>query len=192
MALAWPARGQTFYGVKVVTDSSNRYPRAFAVTVDDYTASGAESVAGYYTINRYRDGTAFALVAEVQDVWGTHGGFWGIEIDAMTTGPSPGNRHGLGIVVGRSAGRGAGEAELDNAIWITGFDPGRAKFGIRIDLPTAHALSIPGGNIQFSDDPAVPVYQFDPQTGYIGLWRDGLCILCVHATSGEQRSMWRP
>ena len=188
MLLAASCSAQTFGGIRVRADAP--YSRSLSVTTDDWTQEGGEPVSGYFTINRYGQGTSFALVAEVQDVWG--GGFWGIEVDAMTTGPSPGNRHGIGIVIGRSGGRTEGIAEVDHGLWIAALPGGRAKYGIRIDAPTDTAISAPGGAISLSDDPAVPVIRFDAQTGYLGLFRGKLCVVCWHATTGEERHLWTP
>lgn len=177
----------------VRASSSALYDRAFDVTLDDNGPEGAENVAVYATSNHYGRGTGWAGVFEMQD----HGGaFWGVEVDAMTFGPYRPYTHrvGVGIVLGRSGGRTSGATEVDKALWIAAVDDGvTARYGVRVDAHCSIAcISLRGGeSIAVSDDPVVPVFRFDPATGFVGLFTGNLCVWCVHAVTGEEKRLWR-
>ena len=81
-----------------------------------------ENVASYSQANKFAEGTSWAGVFEIQDSTGS-GGFYGVEIDAFTQGPSafPGSRNGdrigLGIVLGRAGNTGP-KATIDYGIML--------------------------------------------------------------------------
>jgi hypothetical protein len=59
-----------------------------------------------------------------------------------------------------------------------------------VDGDVENAMEMPGGAaVSLSDDVAVPKLKFDPQTGFVGLWKGRLCVWGCHAVSGEVVSM---
>ncbi len=101
-------------------------------------------------------------------------------------------RRGIGVVYGTVNGGQRATHDIGVHILPNGFNPNAAKLrtGFRVDGDVETALAFPGGaSIQFTEDSAVPKLKFDPQTGFVGLWKDRLCVWGVHAVTGAPVSM---
>jgi len=165
----------------------------------DNDASEGDVCASYIKARKWGRGATWPAVFEAQDMYeGADGGpLHAVEIDYM--GPRGRRTTGAGVlcVFGRSAlgplrdPDDNGVSHLDTYFRLVPYywDFGKTKidYFIRAEVKCEKAIiSMQGGDcIQFSDDPAVPVHRFDPQTGYVGYWKGRLCVWGVHAVNGD-------
>ncbi len=168
--------------------------------LDNYSDGGENSP--LYTKGVQRaNGVTWGAVFESQSVT-PNGAFYGAEIDYMGVRGARNWGSGLLMVMGRSDPSSplrdpadTRTSHLDTAISVLPFWPDRGlvrlDYGLRFGMPCEVAcLSLQGGSaVKFSDDPAVPVHRFDPQTGFVGYWNGRLCVWCVHATTGQVAQM---
>lgn len=137
--------------------------------INDSTEGDQVAVYGQAVNNR--SGVAWGGVFEVEDL-GT-GGFWGVEIDAMSNGPANSRRRALGIVVGRQSH--SGTSTIDYGIHLLPFfqDQGAVDvvWGLKVDVPCrASCISVPAGQTITLDERGFFALRFDPQTGILGFW----------------------
>ena len=160
-----------------------------------------ENVAVYGQANKLAHGTSWAGVFELQDHTGT-GGFYGVEIDAFTQGPSavPGSQHGdriaMGIVLGR-AGYTGPKATIDYGVLIApvGLDDSEAdvNFGMMVWSQCRFACyAMRAGNKMAWEESAQIASKFDPQTGRWGLFNGDKPLFEVDVATGELRVNGRP
>lgn len=170
---------------------------------DDYDI---DVCAGYMKAHKYGKGNTFGECDEGQDYDEgpgvvDSGPLIVREIDFMGARGRKTRGAALLLVVGRS-GRSPhrdpndkGVASLPVPVRMLPYYPdwGYVKVDgmIRSEIPTENGIvQMQGGDcIKYSDDPAVPVHRFDPQTGFCGWWKGRLCVHGVHAVTGEVVSM---
>jgi len=159
------------------------------------------NVASYAQANKFAHGTSWAGVFEVQDSTGT-GGFYGIEIDAFTRGPSTfagsqqGDRVAMGIILGR-AGYVGPKSTIDYGILIApvGLDDTEAdvNFGMMVWSQCRYACyAMRAGHKMAWEESAQIASKFDPQTGRWGLFNGDKPLFEVDVTTGELRVNGRP
>lgn len=172
----------------------------------DNDADEGDKAASYLKSRKWAKAATWPLCLESQDFYpGTDGGpLYTLEIDYMGARDRATTGAAVLCVVGRSGlsplrdPADKGVAHLDTYFRLVPYfyDAGFVKLNylIRSEIKCEIAiLSMQGGDcIKFSDDPAVPVHRFDPQTGYVGYWKDRLCVWGVHAVTGDVKSMWTP
>lgn len=160
-----------------------------------------ENVASYSQANKFAHGTSWAGVFEIQDHTGA-GGFFGVEIDAFTQGPSAypgaadGDRIGLGIILGRSGYTGP-KATIDYGIEIApaGLDETEAdvNFGVMVFAQCRYACyAMKAGNKMAWEETAQIASKFDPSTGRWGLFNGDRPLFEVDVATGELRVNGRP
>jgi hypothetical protein len=164
-------------------------------------ADAGANVASYSQALKTGRGTTWAGVLEVQDGTG-RGGFFGLEIDAYTSGPSPtpgsmdGDRIGLGIILGRAFKTG-GKATVDYGIMIApaGLDDNEAdvNFGMMVWSQCRFAcFAMRAGNKIAYEESGAIASKFDPATGRWGLYNGDKPLFEVDVATGELRVNGRP
>jgi hypothetical protein len=178
------------------TDADSRTLEWANLSILNNHSNYGQDVAVYGQANKFAQGTSWAGVFETEDHTGT-GGFWGIEIDAFTRGPSPypgsqeGDRIGLGIVLGRADNTGP-TATIDYGILIapTGFDDTQAdvNYGMMILANCRFAcFAMKAGNKIAWESSAQIASKFDPSTGRWGLFNGDKPLFEVDVNTGELR-----
>jgi len=171
------------------------------LTILNNRSNYGENVATYAQANKFGHGTTWAGVFEIEDSIGT-GGFYGVEIDAFTSGPSvspgsqQGDRIGLGIITGR-AGHTGPKATIDYGILLApvGLDDTQAdvNFGMMVWSQCRYACyAMRAGNKLAWEESAQIASKFDPQTGRWGLYNGDKPLFEVDVTTGELRVNGRP
>jgi len=185
----------------LTTDPESRTFEWAGLTILNNRSNYGNNVATYAQANKLAHGTSWAGVFEVQDTTGT-GGFYGVEIDAFTHGPSAypgsqqGDRIGLGIIMGR-AGESGPKATVDYGILVapTGLDDDQAdvNFGMMVWAQCRFACyAMRAGNKLAWEESARIASKFDPQTGRWGLYNGDKPLFEVDVTTGELRVNGRP
>jgi hypothetical protein len=185
----------------LTTDPESRTFEWAGLTILNNHSNYGNNVATYAQANKLARGTSWAGVFEVQDSIGT-GGFYGVEIDAFTQGPSayPGSREGdrigLGIILGR-AGNVGPKATLDYGILLapTGLDDTQAdvNFGMMVWAQCRYACyAMRAGNKLAWEESAQIASKFDPATGRWGLFNGNRPLFEVDVATGELRVNGRP
>ncbi len=139
----------------VTTDPDTRSFEWANLTILNNRSNCGSNVAFYGQANKFGNGPTWGGVFEVQDMAGT-GALWGVEIDAVTNGPSRfdrvggGDRTGLGIVVGRARGITL-KATIDYGIRLlpNGLNDNEAdvNFGVMVSAQCRYACyAMRGGN----------------------------------------------
>jgi hypothetical protein len=171
------------------------------LTILNNPADAGANVASYSQALKTGRGTTWAGVLEVQDGTG-RGGFFGLEIDAYTSGPSPtpgsmdGDRIGLGIILGRAFKTG-GKATVDYGIMIApaGLDDNEAdvNFGMMVWSQCRFAcFAMRAGNKIAYEESGAIASKFDPHTGRWGLYNGDKPLFEVDVATGELRVNGRP
>ena len=190
----------TLYTHLTTDPESRTYEWAGLTILNNYSNYG-NNVATYAQANKLARGTSWAGVFEVQDSTGA-GGFYGVEIDAFTQGPSayPGSREGdrigLGIILGR-AGNVGPKATLDYGILLApmGLDDTQAdvNFGMMVWSQCRYACyAMRAGNKLAWEESAQIASKFDPATGRWGLFNGDKPLFEVDVATGELRVNGRP
>jgi hypothetical protein len=185
----------------LTTDAESRAFEWAGLTILNNRSNYGNNVATYSQANKFARGTSWAGVFEVQDSTGT-GGFYGVEIDAFTQGPSayPGSREGdrigLGIILGR-AGNVGPKATIDYGILLApvGLNDGEAdvNFGVMVWSQCRYACyGMRAGNKMAWEESAQIASKFDPATGRWGLFNGDKPLFEVDVTTGELRVNGRP
>jgi hypothetical protein len=185
----------------LTTDPESRSFEWANLTVLNNRSNYGENVATYAQANKFAEGTSWAGVFEVQDSTGT-GGFYGVEIDAFTQGPSAfpgsrdGDRIGLGIILGR-AGNVGPKATIDYGILLApaGLNDSEAdvNFGVMVWSQCRYACyGMRAGNKLAWEESAQVASKFDPATGRWGLFNGDKPLFEVDVTTGELRVNSRP
>lgn len=185
----------------LTTDPDSRTLEWANLSILNNRSNFGENVASYSQANKFARGTSWAGVFEVQDSTGT-GGFYGVEIDAFTQGPSAfpgsqqGDRVGLGIILGR-AGYAGPKATIDYGILIAPvwLDDTQAdvNFGMMVWSQCRFAcIAMRAGNKLAWEESAQIASKFDPQTGRWGLFNGDNPLFEVDVTTGELRVNGRP
>ena len=180
----------------LTTDPESRSFEWASLTILNNRSNYGEDVASYSQANKFAEGTSWAGVFEVQDLTGI-GGFYGVEIDAFTQGPSAfpgsrgGDRIGLGIVLGR-AGYTGPKATIDYGIMLapTRLDNTEAdvNFGVMVFAQCRYACyAMRAGNKLAWEESAQIASKFDPATGRWGLFNGDRPLFEVDVTTGELR-----
>ena len=178
------------------TDPESRTFEWATLTILNNRSNEGANVANYAQANKFAHGTSWAGVFEVQDSTGA-GGFYGVEIDAFTQGPSAtpgsqqGDRIGLGIIMGRAGGTGP-TATIDYGVLLApaGFDDGEAdvNFGVMVRSQCRYACyAMRAGNKMAWEESAQIASKFDPATGRWGLFNGNRPLFEVDVTTGELR-----
>ena len=190
----------TLYTHLTTQPDSRAYEWA-SLTILNNRSNFGQDVASYSQANKFAQGTSWAGVFEVQDTTGK-GGFYGVEIDAFTQGPSAfpgsqeGDRVGLGVVLGR-AGYTGPKATIDYGIMIApaGFDDTQAdvNFGVMVWSQCRFACyGMRAGNKVAWEETARIASKFDPATGRWGLFNGDTPLFEVDVNTGELRVNGRP
>lgn len=185
----------------LTTDPESRTLEWANLSILNNRSNYGENVATYAQANKLAHGTSWAGVFEIQDSTGK-GGFYGVEIDAFTTGPSPvpgsqeGDRIGLGIILGRAGNTGP-KSTTDYGIFIApvGLDDNQAdvNFGMMVWAQCRYACyGMRAGNKFAWEEAAQIASKFDPQTGRWGLFNGDRPLFEVDVTTGELRVNGRP
>jgi len=185
----------------LTTDPESRTFEWANLTILNNRSDYGENVASYSQANKLAQGTSWAGVFEVQDSTGT-GGFYGLEIDAFTQGPSAfpgsrdGDRIGLGIILGRAGNTGP-KATIDYGIMLapTRLDNTEAdvNFGVMVFAQCRYACyAMRAGNKMAWEESAQIASKFDPGTGRWGLFNGDKPLFEVDVTTGELRVNGRP
>jgi hypothetical protein len=175
--------------------------RVANLTILNNPADGGANVASYSQALKTGRGTTWAGVLEVQDGTG-RGGFFGLEIDAYTSGPSPapgsmdGDRIGLGIILGRAFKTGP-KATVDYGVFIApaALDDNEAdvNFGMMVWSHCRFAcFAMRAGNKIAYEESGAIASKFDPHTGRWGLYNGDKPLFEVDVASGELRVNGRP
>lgn len=182
----------------IVPSTCKSYEWNLVCEIDSYADEG-DQCAGYIKARKWGKAPVWGQCVEAADHYrGTDGGpLYALEVDFMgargrlTTGAA------VLCVVGRaseSATRNPLDTEvahLDAFFRLVPYVPdwGHVKLNylLRAEVKCEKAIvSMQGGDcVSYSDDPAVPVHRFDPQTGYIGYWKGRLAVWAVHAVTGQ-------
>jgi hypothetical protein len=185
----------------LTTDPESRTFEWANLNILNNRSNYGENVAVYAQANKFAHGTSWAGVFELQDSTGT-GGFYGVEIDAFTQGPSdfPGSREGdrigLGIIMGRSGYSGP-KATIDYGILLAPvwFDNTQAdvNFGVMVLSQCRYACyAMRAGNKLAWEESAQIASKYDPNTGRWGLFNGDKPLFEVDVTTGELRVNGRP
>jgi hypothetical protein len=185
----------------VTTDQSSRTLEWANLSILNNRSDFGENVAIYGQANKTGSGTTWAGVMELQDLTGS-GGFFGLEIDALTTGPSPipgsqnGDRIGLGIILGR-AGHTGPKATIDYGVFVApiGLRESEAdvNFGMMVFAQCRFACyAMRAGNKLAWEESAQIASKFDPETGRWGLFHGEKPVFEVDVNTGELRVNGRP
>jgi hypothetical protein len=196
----WPIVIPTLY-THLTTDPESKTFEWAGLTILNNHSNYGNNVATYAQANKFARGTSWAGVFEVQDSTGT-GGFYGVEIDAFTQGPSayPGSREGdrigLGIILGR-AGNVGPKATIDYGILLApmGLDDMQAdvNFGMMVWAQCRYACyAMRAGNKLAWEESAQIASKFDPATGRWGLFNGDKPLFEVDVATGELRVNGRP
>ena len=180
--------------------TSKSYEWANLTILNNPSDFGA-NVASYSQALKTGRGTTWAAVHEVQDATG-RGGFFGLEIDAYTTGPSPspgsmeGDRIALGIILGRAFNTGP-KATVDYGVFIApaGLKDSEAdvNFGMMVWAQCRFAcFAMRAGNKIAYEESAAIATKFDPHTGRWGLFNGDKPLFEVDVGTGELRVNGRP
>ena len=180
----------------VTTQPTSRTLEWANLTVLNNPSDHGANVASYSQAQKTGLGTTWAGVMEVQDATG-RGGFFGLEIDAFTTGPSPspgsmeGDRIGLGIIVGRAFNTGP-KATVDYGVLIAPValkdEDVDVNFGMMVWAQCRFACYAmrAGNKIAYEESGAI-ASKFDPQTGRWGLYNGDAPLFEVDVATGELR-----
>jgi hypothetical protein len=185
----------------VTTDPASRTFEWASLSILNNSSEFGANVATYGQANKTGSGTTWAGVLELQDATGS-GGFFGLEIDALTTGASPvpgsqnGDRIGLGIILGR-AGHTGPKATIDYGIFVAPTDmrdsEADVNFGMMVFAQCRYACyAMRAGNKLAWEESAQIASKFDPDTGRWGLFHGEKPIFEVDVNSGELRVNGRP
>jgi hypothetical protein len=185
----------------LTTDPTSRTLEWANLSILNNRSDFGANVAVYGQANKFARGTSWAGVFELQDHTGT-GGFYGVEIDAFTQGPSafPGSQQGdrvaMGIVLGR-AGYTGPKATIDYGVLVApvGLDDSEAdvNFGMMVWSQCRFACyAMRAGNKMAWEESAQIASKFDPQTGRWGLFNGDKPLFEVDVTTGELRVNGRP
>jgi len=179
----------------LTTDANSRTLEWGNLSILNNYSNHGENVATYAQANKFANGTTWAGVFETEDSVGT-GGFWGIEIDAFTRGPSPspgayGDRIGLGIILGR-AGFTGDKATIDYGVLVAPVhaDDSEAdvNFGMMVYAQCRFAcFAMRAGNKIAWEESGQIASKFDPQTGRWGLFYGERPLFEVDVATGELR-----
>jgi len=180
--------------------TSKSYEWANLTILNNPSDFGA-NVASYSQALKTGRGTTWSAVHEVQDATG-RGGFFGLEIDAFTSGPSPtpgsmdGDRIGLGIILGRAFNTGP-KATVDYGVFIApvGLKDAEAdvNFGVMVWSQCRFAcFAMRAGNKIAYEESATVATKFDPETGRWGLFNGDKPLFEVDIATGELRVNGRP
>ena len=175
--------------------TSKTYEWANLTILNNPSNFGA-NVASYSQALKTGEGPTWAAVHEVQDATG-RGGFFGLEIDAATTGPSPtpgsmgGDRIGLGIIHGRAFNTGP-KATVDYGVFIAPAglkdEDADLNFGIMVWSQCRFAcFAMRAGNKIAYEESAAIATKFDPVTGRWGLFNGDKPLFEVDVATGELR-----
>lgn len=180
----------------VTTDRDARtYEWATLSILKNYSNYGA-NVATYGQAHKFGRGTSWAGVMELQDTHGK-GGFYALEVDAYSTGPSPtpgsqeGDRVGVGIILGRAFNTGP-KATIDYGVLVApqGLDPREAdvNYGMMVFGECRYACyAMQAGNKIAYEESATIASKFDPHTGRWGLYNGDKPLFEVDVATGELR-----
>lgn len=180
----------------VTTDREARtYEWATLSILKNYSNHGA-NVATYGQAHKFGRGTSWAGVMELQDSNGK-GGFYALEVDAYSTGPSPtpgsqqGDRVGVGIILGRAFNTGP-KATIDYGVLVApqGLDSREAdvNYGMMVFGECRYACyAMQAGNKIAYEESARIASKFDPHTGRWGLYNGDRPLFEVDVTTGELR-----
>jgi hypothetical protein len=185
----------------LTTDPESRTFEWAGLTILNNRSNYGNNVASYSQANKFAQGTSWAGVFEVQDSTG-YGGFYGVEIDAFTQGPSAypgathGDRIGLGIILGR-AGNVGPKATLDYGILVApmGLDDTQAdvNFGMMVWAQCRFACyAMRAGNKMAWEESAQIASKYDAGTGRWGLFNGDRPLFEVDVNTGELRVNGRP
>ncbi len=185
----------------VTTDPTSRTLEWANLSILNNRSDFGANVAVYGQANKFAQGTSWAGVFELEDHTGA-GGFYGVEIDAFTRGPSayPGSQQGdrvaMGIVLGRAGNTGP-KATVDYGVLIApvGLDDSEAdvNFGMMVWSQCRFACyAMRAGNKMAWEESAQIASKFDPQTGRWGLFNGDKPLFEVDVTTGELRVNGRP
>ncbi len=182
-----------FYTHVTTRNDTKTYEWASLTILSNRSDFGA-NVASYSQALKTGRGTTWGAINEIQDSTG-RGGFFGLEVDAVTTGPSPrsgpmgGDRIGVGIFVGRAFNFGP-KATVDYGIFIapTGLRDQEAdlNFGMMVWAQCQFAcFAMRAGNKIAFEESGVIVNKFDPGTGRWGLHNGERPLFEVDVATGE-------
>ncbi len=172
-----------------------------SLTILNNPADQGANVASYSQALKTGRGTTWGGVYELQDATGK-GGFFGLEIDAFTTGPSPvpgsmdGDRIGLGIILGRAFHTGP-KATVDYGVLIAPYalkdEEADVNFGMMVWSNCRFAcFAMRAGNKLAYEESAQIASKFDPHTGRWGLFNGDKPLFEVDVATGELRVNGRP
>ena len=180
----------------VTTDPQSRtFEWANLAILKNHSNYGA-NVASYGQAHKFGRGTSWAGVLELQDAHGK-GGFYALEIDAYSTGPSPtpgsqeGDRIGLGIILGRAFNTGP-KATIDYGVFIApqALDHREAdlNFGMMVYADCRYACyAMRAGNKIAYEESATIASKYDATTGRWGLYNGEKPLFEVDVATGELR-----
>ncbi len=185
----------------VTTQPTTKSLEWASLTILNNPSDYGSNVASYSQALKTGRGTTWAAVHEVQDATG-RGGFFGLEIDAYTSGPSPapgsmdGDRIGLGIILGRAFNSGP-KATVDYGIFIApaGLKDAEAdvNFGVMVWSQCRFAcFAMRAGNKIAYEESGSVATKFDPNTGRWGLFNGDKPLFEVDIATGELRVNGRP
>ena len=180
----------------VTTQPTSRTYEWANLTVLNNPSDFGANVATYSQAQKTGRGTTWAGVFELQDATG-HGGFYGVEIDAYTSGPSPvpgsmdGDRIGLGIILGRAFNTGP-KATLDYGVLIAPValkdEEADVNFGMMVYAQCRFAcFAMRAGNKIAYEESGAIASKFDPETGRWGLWNGDRPLFEIDVATGELR-----
>jgi hypothetical protein len=185
----------------VTTHPESRTYEWASLSILNNPSNHGANVASYSQANKTGRGPTWAGVMELEDATG-RGGFFALELDAFTTGPSPvpgsmdGDRIGLGIILGRAFATGP-KATVDYGVFIA---PQHLKdseadvnFGMMVWAQCRFACyAMRAGNKFAYEESGVIASKFDPATGRWGLYNGDKPLFEVDVASGELRVNGRP
>jgi hypothetical protein len=185
----------------VTTQPTSRTFEWANLTILNNPSDYGANVATYGQALKTGRGTTWAGVLELQDATG-RGGFFGLEIDAYTSGPSPapgsmdGDRIGLGIILGRAFNTGP-KATVDYGIFIAPTalkdEDADVNFGVMVYAQCRFAcFAMRAGNRIAYEESGAIASKFDPATGRWGLFNGESPLFEVDVATGELRINGRP
>jgi hypothetical protein len=185
----------------LTTDPDSRTFEWAGLTILNNRSNYGSNVATYSQANKFAQGTSWSGVFELQDLTGS-GGFYGVEIDAFTQGPSTypgagnGDRIGMGIILGR-AGETGPKATVDYGILVApaGLDDTQAdvNFGMMVWAQCRYACyAMRAGNKMAWEESAQIASKYDAATGRWGLFNGDKPLFEVDVNTGELRVNGRP
>jgi len=183
----------------LTTDPESRAFEWASLTILNNGSNYGENVASYSQANKYGAGPVWGGVYEVQG-HNPAGGWWGIEVDAMGSGPSTmgatgARRIGMGLVVGRAGGVGpAATVDYGYLLLPFGRDQGMVDvnygFASSVHCRVACFAMNSGEKIAFDNSAQITQY-FDPQTGFLTFATNGKPIFEFQMETGEIRVLGR-